>query len=313
MSTFWADKRVMVTGGAGFLGTAVCARLRALGCTDPIVPRAMQHDLRDSATVAILLRETRPEILIHLAATSGGIGGNQAQPGTYFYDNLIMGAQLMEHARQLGVAKFVAVGTACAYPKHTPIPFSEDQLWEGYPDPSNAAFGLAKKMLIVQAQAYRQQWGFNAINLIPTNLYGPGDNFAPNTSHVIPALIRKCLDAQESNAKEIVCWGDGTPTRDFLYVDDAAAGLLLAAEHYDAPDPINIASHEEISIRDLATNIAAHVGFLGDLSWDTTKPGGQPRRCLDASKAEALFGFRSTTNFDDGLRRTIAWYRQTSA
>jgi len=310
MSAFWNEKRVVVTGGAGFLGRIVCEKLAARGCAEVFAPRSKDYDLRTTDGIDRCIGDMKPDLIVHLAAVVGGIGGNMKNPGTYFYDNIMMGVQLMEAARVQGVGKFVAVGTICSYPKFTPVPFKEEDLWIGYPEETNAPYGLAKKMLIVQGQAYRQQWGYNAVNLLPVNLYGPGDNFDPETSHVIPALIKKCVDAIDGNAREIVCWGDGSATREFIYVDDAAEGIVLAAERYDGADPVNIGSGMEISIKDLATLVAKHTGFAGEIVWDTTKPNGQPRRCLDTAKAEAFFGFRAQMDFDEGLRRTIEWYRE---
>jgi GDP-L-fucose synthase len=304
----WPRLRVLVTGGAGFLGRYVVQALQARGCRHIIVPRRETCDLRREANIIRLFEAERPHIVIHLAAVVGGIGANRARPGEFFYDNLIMGAQLMEQARRFEVDKFVAIGTICAYPKYTPLPFREENLWDGYPEETNAPYGLAKKMLLVQAQAYRQQYGFNAIYLLPVNLYGPGDNFDPASSHVIPALIRKCVEAVESGADHIVVWGDGSPTREFLYVEDCAEAIVLATERYNAPDPVNIGAGFEISIRELVELIAALTGFRGTIVWDTTKPNGQPRRCLDVSRAWHAFGFRARTDFREGLRRTIAWY-----
>jgi GDP-L-fucose synthase len=308
---FWKSKSVAVTGGAGFLGSYVVERLRQRGCRDIFVPRSRDYDLVDREAVRRVFAAASPDLVIHLAARVGGIGANQANPGSFFYDNLMMGALLMEEARQRGVDKFVAVGTACAYPKFTPIPFREEDLWGGYPEETNASYGLAKKMLLVQAQAYRQQYGFNAIYLLPVNLYGPRDNFDPSSGHVIPALIRKCVEARERGDSHIVVWGDGSPTREFLYVEDAAEAVVRASEHYDAADPVNVGSGLEISIRDLVRLIAELTGYKGEVTWDTTKPNGQPRRALDTSKAERLFDFRARTPFQDGLRRTIAWYEET--
>src|SRR5215468_3703256 len=305
----WAEQSVLVTGGAGFLGQVVVDKLRARGCQQIVVPRSKDSDLRDRDVVVGLLRDTRPHTIIHLAAVVGGIGANRANPGRFFYDNAIMGIQLMEYARQLQVEKFVAVGTICAYPKFTPVPFKEADLWNDYPEETNAPYGLAKKMMLVQAQAYRAQFGFNAIYLLPVNLYGPGDNFDMETSHVIPALIRKCVEAKESRSKEIILWGDGSPTREFLYVEDAAEGLLLAAEHYNGDQPVNLGSGEEISIRELAEMIAAEVGFTGNIFWDTTKPNGQPRRCLDVGRAKQLFGFQATARLRDGIPKTVTWFQ----
>jgi GDP-L-fucose synthase len=306
--SFWNNKRVVVTGGHGFLGSFVVERLAARG-VDAFVPRKHDYDLVQPEGVRALLADARPEIIIHLAARVGGIGANRENPASFFYDNLMMGVQLMEAAYRAQVGKFVALGTVCAYPKITPIPFKEDDLWNGYPEETNAPYGLAKKMLLVQAQAYRQQYGYDAIFLLPTNLYGPRDNFDPASSHVIPALIKKCLEAQARGDAEIVGWGDGSPTREFLYVEDAAEGILLAAERYDGSEPVNLGSAFEISIKDLVTTIARLTGFKGQIVWDTSKPNGQPRRKLDTSRAEAAFGFRSHTTFEDGLRRTIEWYR----
>ena len=304
----WAGTRFLVTGGAGFLGESVVKGLEKRGATSIAVPRSREYDLRNEAAVARMLKDHRPEVIIHLAAVVGGIGANRANPGKFFYDNLIMGVQLMEHARLAGVRKFVAVGTVCAYPKFTPVPFREDALWEGYPEETNAPYGLAKKMLLVQAQAYRQQYGFNAIYLLPVNLFGPRDNFDPESSHVIPALIRKCLEARDRKAPFIEVWGTGAATREFLYVDDCAEGLLLATERYDGSEPINLGSGQEISIKDLVQTIARLTGFTGDIRWDASKPDGQPRRGLDISRARAELGFEARTSLEEGLRRTIEWY-----
>ena len=300
--------RILITGGSGFLGSHVTRALEARGCRDLFVPRSRDYDLRREGDVERVYQWARPDIVIHLAAVVGGIGANQANPGQFFYDNLMMGALLMERARLAGVAKFVAVGTICSYPKMTPIPFREEDLWNGYPEETNAPYGLAKKMLLVQAQAYRQQYGFNAIYLLPVNLYGPGDNVDPKSSHVIPALIRKCFEAIDNGEPEIVCWGDGTPTREFLYVDDCAEAIVSATESYDGSDPVNLGTGYEISIMDLTALIAELVGFRGRIRWDTTKPNGQPRRCLDTSRASEHFGFRPKVDFREGLRRTIDWY-----
>lgn len=313
MSDFWNNKRVVVTGGTGFLGSVVCDKIRARGNAEIIAKRSSDYDLRKWDGIQGLLDEAKPDVIIHLAAVVGGIGGNMQNPGTYFYDNIMMGVQLMEAARQRGVEKLVAIGTICSYPKFTPVPFKEEDLWIGYPEETNAPYGLAKKMLIVQAQAYRQQWGYNAVNLLPVNLYGPRDNFNPNTSHVIPALIKKCVDAADSGADHIVCWGDGSATREFIYVDDAAEGIVLAAENYNGADPINLGSGMEISIKDLSELVAKLCGFNGRIEWDTSKPNGQPRRCLDTQKAEQLFGFKAKMPFEEGLRRTIDWYRDARA
>jgi GDP-L-fucose synthase len=276
---------------------------------DVFVPRRARYDLTEEAAVARLFADGRPEVVVHLAAIVGGIGANRREPGRFFYQNLHMGTMLMEHARREGIRKFVGVGTICSYPKLTPVPFTEGHLWDGYPEETNAPYGIAKKMLLVQGQAYRQQYGFNAIHLLPVNLYGPGDNFDPETSHVIPALIRKCLEAQDRGQSEIVCWGDGSPTREFLYVEDCAEGIVLATERFDGPEPVNIGSGVEISIRDLTALVADSCGFHGRIVWDATKPNGQPRRCLDTSRARELFGFLAHTDFRSGLTRTIDWYR----
>ena len=309
----WSQQRVVVTGGAGFLGHHVVAALERRDPADIFVPVRENYDLRRRAAILDLLHDARPTLLIHLAASVGGIGANRAHPADFFYDNLMMGAQLLHESWQAGVGKFVAIGTVCAYPKFTPIPFREEDLWNGYPEETNAPYGLAKKMLLVQSQAYRQQYGYNSIFLLPTNLYGPGDNFDPEASHVIPALIRKCLEAAERGDETIEAWGDGSPTREFLYVADAAEGIALAAERYDDSEPINLGSGFEISIRELLTTIARHTGFTGQIVWDTTKPNGQPRRALNTDRAAEHFGFRATTDFDEGLRRTVEWYRQTLA
>jgi GDP-L-fucose synthase len=308
MASFWPDKRVVVTGGAGFLGSFVVEQLRAKGCRQVIVPRSRDYDLVNMEDVHRLYAEATPDILIHLAARVGGIGANQANPGRFFYDNLMMGAQLIEEGRQQGLQKFVAIGTICAYPKFAPVPFNEDDLWAGYPEETNAPYGLAKKMMLVQSQAYRQQYGFNSIVLLPVNLYGPRDNFDLATSHVIPALIRKCVEAREAGASEIVVWGDGSPTREFLYVEDAAEGIVLAAEQYNDPQPLNLGTGEEISIKALAGMIAGEVGYQGRIAWDKTKPNGQPRRCLDVSRIKQAIGFQARHALRDGLRKTIAWY-----
>lgn len=304
----WKEQRVVVTGGAGFLGSVVVQKLAERGCRSIFVPRSRQYDLRERDDIVRVYETAKPHIVIHLAATVGGIGANRANPGRFFYDNAIMGVQLMEYARRFEVEKFVAVGTVCAYPKFTPVPFSEDELWNGYPEETNAPYGLAKKMLLVQAQGYRAQYGFDAIYLLPVNLYGPRDNFDLETSHVIPALIRKCVEAKESGKQEIELWGDGSPTREFLYVDDAAEGIVLATERYDESEPVNLGSGEEISIRNLANLVAGEVGFRGVIRWDLTKPNGQPRRCLDTSRAKKAFGFESGTQLPEGIAKTVAWY-----
>jgi len=308
--SFWQNRRMCVTGGAGFLGSFVTEKLRQRGANEIFIPRYPEYDLVQPQDVERLLDDARPDVIIHLAAHVGGIGANRLHPAEFFYDNLMMGVQLMHQAWKRGVEKFVAIGTVCAYPKYTPVPFREDDLWNGYPEETNAPYGLAKKMLLVQAQAYRQQYGFNAIFLLPVNLYGPRDNFDLESSHVIPALIRKCIEAQESGQETVEVWGDGSPTREFLYVEDAAEGILLATERYNGPDPVNLGSGFEISIRDLAELIRRLTGFEGKLVWDTSKPNGQPRRVLDISRAERYFGFRAKTDFEEGLRRTIEWYRQ---
>jgi GDP-L-fucose synthase len=307
---FWPETRVLVTGGAGFLGSKVVEKLTARGCRAVFVPRSREYDLRERDDIRGAIKEAAPDVIIHLAARVGGIGANRAHPAEYFYDNLMMGVQLLHEAWQAGVHKFVAIGTVCAYPKHTPVPFHEDDLWDGYPEETNAPYGLAKKMLLVQSQAYRQQYGYNSIFLLPVNLYGPGDNFDPESSHVIPALIKKCVDATERGDEVIEVWGDGSPTREFLYVDDAAEGILLAAEHYSDSLPVNLGSGSEISIKELVETIAQLTGFTGRILWDTTKPNGQPRRKLDTSSAERAFGFRARTDFKTGLARTVAWYRE---
>jgi GDP-L-fucose synthase len=306
--SFWTQKRVVVTGGAGFLGTYVVDKVRRRGCEQVWVPRSKEYDLRDKEAILRLYRQAQPNIIIHLAAVVGGIGANRANPGRFFYDNAIMGIQLMECARAAGIEKFVVIGTICAYPKFAPVPFKEEDLWNGYPEETNAPYGLAKKMLLVQAQAYRAQYGFNAIYLLPVNLYGPRDNFDLETSHVIPALIRKCVEAKETGRSEIVLWGDGSPTREFLYVEDAAEGILLAAERYDGAEPVNLGTGEEVAIEQLAKMIAAEVGFDGKIVWDKSKPNGQPRRRLDVSRAEALFGFRAEHRIRDGVPKTVAWF-----
>ena len=306
----WDQARVVVTGGAGFLGSFVTEKLQERGCREIFVPRSSEYDLRDRDAIVRLYEEARPDVVIHLAAVVGGIGANRDNPGRFFYDNAIMGLQLIEYARRMGVRKFVATGTICAYPKFTPIPFQEDSLWDGYPEETNAPYGLAKKMMLVQTQAYREQYGFNGIFLLPVNLYGPRDNFDLNTSHVIPALIRKCAEAKAQGRSEIVLWGDGTPTREFLYVEDAAEGILLAAERYEGAEPVNLGTGEEILIRDLARVVAEEVGFAGDVIWDTSKPNGQPRRCLNVSRARQEFGFGAAHDLRAGIAKTVAWFRQ---
>ena len=328
---FWRQQRVIVTGGAGFLGSFIVEALRARGAGEILVPRSRDYDLRTPTGVLRLLSDARlpgagpqgfrlvadapldherVDMVIHAAAHVGGIGANREKPAEFFYDNLMMGVPLMHESWRAGVGKFVALGTVCAYPKHTPVPFSEDALWDGYPEETNAPYGLAKKMMLVQSQTYREQYGWNSIFLLPVNLYGPRDNFDLHSSHVIPALIRKCLEAKTRGDDHLVAWGDGSPTREFLYVEDAAEGILLAAERYDSSEPVNIGSSFEISIKDLMETIARLTGFEGEIVWDESKPNGQPRRKLDVSRAEARFGFRSATSFEEGLRRTIAWYER---
>lgn len=306
-----ADKRIVVTGGAGFLGSFVIERLKEAGCKNIFVARFEEYDLRDKDSILKLFRDARPEVIIHLAAVVGGIGANMANPGSYFYENAIMGIQLMEYARVFGVEKFVAIGTICAYPKFTPVPFKEEELWSGYPEETNAPYGLAKKMMLVQSQAYRQQYGFNSIFLLPVNLYGPRDNFDPKSSHVIPALIKKCIDAVKTGADKIEVWGSGEASREFLYASDAARAIVMAAENYDKSDPVNIGAGFEIKIKDLAALIAKLSGFGGELVYDSSKPDGQPRRCLDTGRAFAEFGFKAGTGFEDGLRATIEWYKNS--
>jgi len=308
MSGFWNNRRVLVTGGSGFLGRRVVERLRTSGAGEVFVPRSLVYDLREHSAVTRVLADARPDLVIHLAAVVGGIGANRANPGRFFYENAIMGIQLIEEARRAGVGKVVTVGTICSYPKFTPSPFREEDLWDGYPEETNAPYGLAKKMLLVQGQAYRQQYGFNAIYLMPTNLYGPEDNFDLESSHVIPAVIRKCIEAREAGAESVELWGTGSPTREFLYVDDAAEGIVLAAERYDDPDPVNLGSGEEVSIRELVETIVAITGYQGRLVWDPSQPDGQPRRRLDTSRAAERFDFRAGTSFREGLRRTVDWY-----
>ena len=306
---FWQDKRVIVTGGAGFLGSYVVEKLKERGCNNIFVPLVEDYDLVKEKNVIKLYQDYPADIVIHLAAVVGGIGANRENPGKFFYDNLVMGAMLMEYARQFKVDKFVAIGTICAYPKFTPLPFKEEDLWTGYPEETNAPYGLAKKMMLVQSQAYRTQYGFNSIFLLPLNLYGPRDNFNPKSSHVIPALIRKFIEAIEEGKEEVVVWGTGKPTRGFLYVEDAAEGILLAAERYNKSDPVNLGSDLEISIKDLAELIGRLTGFKGKINWDRSEPDGQPRRKLDTTRSDKEFGFKARMDFEEGLKRTIEWYK----
>lgn len=312
MVNFLANKRICVTGGRGFLGRRVVERLLEQGYGNVFVVESSEYNLVRGEDVERLYREIRPQIVIHLAAVVGGIGANRDNPGRYFYENLMMGAQLIEGACRFGVEKFVQIGTICAYPKFTPVPFKEDDLWNGYPEETNAPYGIAKKALLVQLQAYREQYGLNGIYLLPVNLYGPGDNFDPRTSHVIPALIKKCVDAVENHASVVEIWGTGTATREFLFVDDAAEGIVLATEKYNSSEPVNLGSGQEISIRDLAQLIVRETGFQGDIHWDAAKPDGQPRRALDTTRAFKSFGFKARTDFINGLRRTIEWYKASS-
>ncbi len=303
-------KRVVVTGGAGFLGKCLCRCLSARGA-EVLVPTIEKYDLVRREAVLAMYDQMRPQVVIHLAAVVGGIGANRANPGKFFYDNLMMGAQLVHEGWRAGVEKFVAIGTICAYPKFTPVPFREADLWNGYPEETNAPYGLAKKMLLVQAQAYRQQYGFNAIFLLPVNLYGPGDNFDPKSSHVIPAIVKKFVDARENGASEVVLWGDGSASREFLYVEDAAEGIALATERYEGADPVNLGAGFEITIRELAEKLQPLCRYRGRIVWDVTQPNGQPRRCLDVTRAKERFGFQARTTFDEGLAKTVAWYEET--
>ncbi len=310
---FWQQQRVVVTGGAGFLGSHVVERLRALGCADVFTPRSREYNLLERDDIKKLFDDARPTLVLHLAAVVGGIGANREHPGKFFYENAIMGIELIEQARRFKLPKLVIAGTICAYPKFTPVPFKEEELWNGYPEETNAPYGVAKKALLVQSQAYRQEYGLNSIFLLPVNLYGPRDNFDLQSSHVIPALIRKCVDAKQRGDKFIECWGTGTATREFLYVEDCAEGLLLAAERYNKADPINLGSGREITIKDLTQLIVKLTGFTGEIRWDASKPDGQPRRCLDTTKASREFGFVARTSLEDGIRNTIAWYQQNAS
>ncbi|MFA5238669.1 MAG: GDP-L-fucose synthase [Phycisphaerae bacterium] len=310
MSSFFKDKRVIVTGGAGFLGGYIIKKLQERGCKNILVPKIEDYDLVNMADIVRMYDDMKPDIVIHLAAVVGGIGANREHPGEFFYKNLMMGVQLIEQGRIRKIEKFTAIGTICAYPKFTPVPFKEEDIWNGYPEETNAPYGLAKKMLLVQSQAYRAEYGFNSIFLLPVNLYGPGDNFDPKSSHVIPALIKKCVDAIKSGADHIDCWGTGKVSREFIYAADAAEGILLATEHYNGVEPVNIGAGFEITIKELVEKIAKLTGFKGEIRWDSSKPDGQPRRCLDVSRAKKYFGFEAKTKFEDGLKETIKWYRQ---
>ena len=310
--SFWGARRVLVTGGGGFLGRAILKGLRERGTGAVAAPRSAEVDLRDRAAIRRCLAGTKPDLVVHAAAVVGGIGANRAHPGRFFYENAVMGIDLIEEARRAGVAKLVCLGTICAYPKHTPVPFREEELWNGYPEETNAPYGLAKKMLLVQLQAYRAEYGFDGIFLLPVNLYGPHDNFDLETSHVIPAMIRRFEEAKAAGEAPVTLWGDGSPTREFLYVEDAAEGILAAAERYDGGEPVNLGSGEEIAVRDLAALVARETGYAGAIRWDPSKPNGQPRRRLDDSRADRLFGWRATTPLAEGLKRTVAWYRGSS-
>jgi GDP-L-fucose synthase len=310
MSSFFEKRRIVVTGGAGFLGRYVVEGLKKRGCKNILVPLIEEYDFVQPGDIKRMYDTMKPDIVIHLAAIVGGIGANREHPGKFFYDNLMMGVQLIEQGRLRGIEKFVAIGTVCAYPKFTPVPFKEDDIWNGYPEETNAPYGLAKKMLLVQSQAYRAEYGFNSIFLLPVNLYGPGDNFNPQSSHVIPALIKKCVDAVEAGADYIECWGTGSVSREFIYAADAAEGILLATEFYNGSEPVNIGAGFEITIKDLVEKIVRLTGFKGRIRWDSSKPDGQPRRCLDTSKAKKLFGFEAKTDFDTGLKQTVEWYKK---
>ena len=311
--TYWTDKRVVVTGGAGFLGSYVVAKLQERGCQNVFVPLIEEYDLREKEAIVRMYEDAQPNVVIHLAAIVGGIGANRENPGKFFYDNAIMGIQLIEQARIASIEKFVCIGTVCAYPKYTPVPFKEDDLWNGYPEETNAPYGLGKKMLLVQLQAYRQQYGFNGIYLLPVNLYGPGDNFDPETSHVIPALIRRMVEAKERGSDSVTVWGTGDASREFFYVEDAAEGIVLASERFNKPEPVNLGSGEETRIRDLVPLIAELVGYDGEVKWDSSKPDGQPRRMLDTTRASEEFGFHAKVGLREGLMRTIEWYEQNRA
>lgn len=310
--SYWSNRRVVVSGGSGFLGSFVVERLRSAGCGEVIVPRSRNYDLCEKAAALRLFQDARPDIFIHLAAVVGGIGANSRNPGRYFYDNAVMGLNVIEAARQAGIEKIVCAGTICSYPKFTPVPFREENFWDGYPEETNAPYGLAKKMLLVQLQAYRQQYGLNGIYLALVNLYGPRDNFDLETSHVIPALIRKFCEARQTNAPEVLAWGTGSATREFLYVEDAAEAIVLAAEKYEKPDLVNLGSGHETGVRDLLERIRTLVGYEGSVRWDVTRPDGQPRRCLDTSRALAEFGWRARTTLEEGLQRTIGWFSRSS-
>jgi GDP-L-fucose synthase len=310
MSDFFTDRRIVVTGGAGFLGSYIISGLKERGCKNILVPKIEDYDLIKMEDVNRMYDDMRPDIVIHLAAVVGGIGANREHPGKFFYENLMMGIQLIDQGRLRNIEKFVAIGTICAYPKFTPVPFKEDKLWDGYPEETNAPYGLAKKMLLVQSQSYREEYGFNSIFLLPVNLYGPGDNFDPSSSHVIPAIIKKCEDAMNSGQDHIDCWGTGSASREFIYAADAAEGILLATEHYNGPEPVNIGAGFEITIKDLVEKIVRLTGFGGQIQWDPSQPDGQPRRCLDTSRAKKEFGFEAGTDFEEGLKATIQWYRE---